>query len=220
MNHEQLLEAYRQIPTSNVCDAMQILGIPSGVVVGLRPLSLDQRRAAGFARTIKQMHRKQSAEGKSLARHSKVIDEGLNPGDMLVIDVGGRTDVCTGGGMLALRAKIRGAVGYVINGCLRDLKEIIDLDFPVHLIGGSPVKSSPALETVGVDIPVEIGGVQINPGDLVLTDDTGIVVIPVAVAEAVLKKAQEIQEAEDRLAAMVRSGKSFAEASSASGLYK
>ncbi len=220
MNREQLLEAYSQIPTGNACDAMQTLGIPSGAVEGLRPLSLDQRRAAGFARTIKQMQRSQSAEGAKLARHSKVIDEALNPGDILVIDVGGRTDVCTGGGMLALRAKIRGVAGFVVNGCLRDLKEMVELDFPVHLVDGSPVKSAPKLETVGVDIPVEIGGVQINPGDLVLTDDTGIVVIPVGAAETVLQKAQEIQAAEDRMAEMIRSGKTFAEATVESGLRK
>lgn len=213
MEKRILLKEYENISTSNVADAMAQLGIPCGVLdANLHPLSLTQRRAAGIAVTVKQMVRSQLAEGASLAKHSKIIDEVLNPGDLMVIDVGGRTDVCTGGFLLALRAKTRGAAGYVINGCLRDIREIAELDFPVHLIGCSPTKSAPMLQTVGINIPLEIGGVQINPGDLVLTDDTGIVVIPMVHAEAVLSKAKEINAKENHLQQLLEQGLSFSEA--------
>ncbi|MHC1757943.1 MAG: RraA family protein [Negativicutes bacterium] len=218
MDALKLLASFREIPTGNAADAMAQLGIPRGTINGLFPLSLQQSRAAGYAVTIKQMQRSQMASGKGLATHSKVIDEQLNQGDLLVIDVGGRTDVCTGGAILALRAKLRGVAGYVINGCLRDLREIADLDFPVHLIGGSPNKSAPDLQTVGINLPVEIGGVQINPGDLVLTDDTGIVIIPRARAEAVLDAALSIKAKEECLTEYIKGGMSFSEAAKAVAL--
>ena len=212
MTKKELIEGYKGIPTANICDAMDQLGLPLGVISELLPISATQKQAVGFAVTLKQMERHQAAEGKSLATHSQVVDDEISYGDILVIDNNGRRDVCTGGALLARRAKMRGASGYVINGCLRDIREIVELDFPVHLVGANPVKSVPHLQTVGVNIPVEIHGVQINPGDLIITDDTGIVVVPIIYAEKVLEKAKEIHAKEIQLDKLVASGMSFAEA--------
>lgn len=215
LSRKELIEGYLRVPTANVCDAMAQLDLPVRVIEGLHPVSPTQRPAVGFAVTVKQMQRHQAAEGKGLATHSKVIDTQLQYGDMLVIDVGGRTDVCTGGALLARRAQQRGASGYLINGCLRDVREIAALDFPVHLVGASPVKSSPALQTVGINIPVEINGVQILPGDLVMSDDTGVIVVPAQVAEQVLERALAINAKEAALEEMLIVGKTFAEAAAA-----
>lgn len=213
MDRMELIRAFEQVPSGNAADALVQLGLCAAVPdAGLHPVGIPQKRAAGYAVTVKQMTRSGNAEGSSLARHAAVIDEQLGEGDMLVIDAGGRTDVCTGGALLALCAKLRGASGWVINGALRDVEEIRKLDFPVHLKGGSPVKSAPLLQTVGVNIPVEIGGVQICPGDIVLTDETGIVVIPPAHAEAVLQKALDIGRREAETERLLREGKSFSEA--------
>lgn len=211
MTKKELIENYSKIPTGNICDAMDQLKLPMGVISGLNPISYNQKRAVGFAVTIKQMERHQAAEGKNLATHSKVIDEELSYGDMLVIDVNGRRDVCSGGEILAKLAKMKGVSGFIVNGCLRDKQGIVDLDFPVHLIGTSPVKSAPHLQTVGVNIPVEINGVQIIPGDLIVADDTGIVVVPQNFIEDVLKKALEIQEKETKFIELISSGMSFAD---------
>lgn len=212
IGREALIEAFLKVPTGNVCDAMIQLSVPLGVIQGLHELDPNQKRAVGFAVTVKQMERHQAAEGKNLATHSRVIDMQLEYGDLLVLDVGGRTDVCSGGALLARRAKMQGASGFIVNGCLRDIREIRKLDFPVHLLGGSPIKSSVHLQTVGIDIPVEIGGVQVNPGDVIITDDTGIVVLPAQYAEAVLAKALEINSKEVTLEALISEGKSFTEA--------
>ena len=212
MDRSEVIEGYMKVPTGNICDAMDQLGIPIGVILGLNPISPTQKRAVGYALTIKQMERHQTAEGKGLAKHSKVIDDEISYGDMLVIDVNGRKDVCTGGSILAKRAKLRGASGYVINGCLRDVREIAEMDFPVHLVGSTPVKSSPHLQTIGINIPIEINGVQIIPGDLIVTDDTGIVVIPERYIERVLKIALEINEKENQINKMISDGISFADA--------
>lgn len=219
MESMELIRAFAAVPTGNVADALMNLGIPVGAVnAPLRPIASPQRRAAGYAVTVRQMVRAQAAEGAALARHGQVNDEVLQPGDLLVIDAGGRTDVCTGGALMALCAQRRGAVGWVVNGAVRDVEEIRALDFPVHLAGTSPVKSTPLLQTVGVNVPVEIGGVQILPGDVVVTDETGIVVVPRQHAEAVLREAQRIGRIEEETERLIREGCSFAEAKKKAGM--
>ena len=212
INRRELIEGYMRVPTGNICDSMDELGLPLGVICELNPISATQKQSVGFAVTMKQMERHQIAEGKRLATHSKVIDNEIIYGDMLVIDVNGRKDVCSGGAMLARRAKMRGASGFVINGCLRDIREIVEMDFPVHLLGASPVRSYPHLQTIGINIPVEINGVQITPGDLIVTDETGIVVVPPIYAEEILKKALEINAKEMQLINLISDGMSFADA--------
>jgi regulator of RNase E activity RraA len=208
----ELINAFKEIPTGNLSDAMDGLGLARGVVHGLKPLSLQQPRTVGFAFTLKQMPRHQEAVGKTLTKHAQVIDSLASPGDVLVIDVGGRLDVCSGGALLSLRSKMRGLCGWIVNGCVRDVQEIVELGFPVHCCGTSPIKSSPDMETVGLELPLEIGGVQIKTGDLIVADDTGIVVIPLGKAAAVLEAARHIKQVEEKLAALLRAGLSYPEA--------
>ena len=208
----EIINAFRAVPTGNISDAMDGLGIARGVIHGLKPLSLSQPRTAGFAFTVKQMPRHQEAVGEKLAKHSQVIDELSSPDDVLVIDVGGRLDICSGGALLALRAKLRGLAGWIVNGCVRDIQEIVELGFPVHCSGASPIKSSPALETVGIKVPVEIAGIQVKTGDVVVADDTGIVVVPVSRASEVLAKALQIQKVEVKVAELLRAGLNFRDA--------
>src|SRR5690554_224933 len=151
---------------------MDKLSIPRGVVHGLHCLAATQPRTVGWAYTIKQMQRHQDDKGYTLTKHADVVDQLASEDDVIVFDVGGRMDVCTGGALMALRAQIRGIRGFVVDGCFRDVQEIIQLGYPVHCRGTSPIKSSPDLETVAVHIPVQLNGVQVKPGDLIVADDT------------------------------------------------
>lgn len=130
----------------------------------------------------------------------------------LFIEATGLTDVATGGAMLATRAQMRGVMGELTNGSLRDIDEIADLKFPVYLGGTSPVKSARILETVDVDVPVFLGGVQICPEDLVLMDRTGVAVVPSTHLKEVLLEVEKIKAKEDRIEANVRGGMSLNEA--------
>ena len=96
----------------------------------------------------------------------------------------------------------------VINGCLRDVDEIRSRQFPVYFKGGCPIKSSPTLETVGINIPVEIGNTQICPGDYIVMDATGIVIIPPQKAEQICNEAERIQQGELKVRKMVEQGAS------------
>jgi regulator of RNase E activity RraA len=209
---KRLADAFVQLPTGNIVDAMAELGLPCTAVLGLRMLAPGQPAAAGFAVTMKQMQRHSAAREAVLTKHAAVIDSIAGEDDLLVIDAGGRMDVCTGGSILALRAQLRGISGFLVNGCLRDVREIAQSNFPVYFKGSCPVKSSPTLESVAIHEPVEIGGVQIKNGDLVVMDDTGVVVVPPENIPAVLEKARQIKEKEARWVALLREGKTFAEA--------
>lgn len=206
------IENYKKFPTSNISDAMDNLGLRSGIVLGLRPLDVYQPRTAGFAKTLRQMRRKTAFDGKSLTKQASIIDSQTEYGDLLVIEATGLTDVATGGAMLATRAQMRGVMGELTNGSLRDIDEIADLKFPVYLGGTSPVKSARIMETVDVDVPVFLGGVQICPEDLVLMDRTGVAVVPSAHLKEVLLEAEQIKAKENRIESKVRGGMSLNEA--------
>ena len=82
------VERYSALPTGNVADAMDGLGLKRGSVLGLHPIDPSQKRAAGFARTILQKRRSTPWDGMNLAKHGKVIDDKTEPGDLLVISMG------------------------------------------------------------------------------------------------------------------------------------
>ena len=205
------IENYKKFPTANISDAMDNLGLRSGVVLGLHALDVYQPRTAGFAKTIRQMRRKTAFDGKALTKQASIIDTQTEYGDLLVIEATGLTDIATGG-MLATRAQMRGVMGELTNGSLRDIDEIADLKFPVYLGSTSPVKSARFMETVDTDVPVFIGGVQICPEDLILMDRTGVAVVPSAHLKEVLEEAKKIKAKEDRIEDLVRVGMSLNEA--------
>ncbi len=207
-----LIEEYKKYPTGNVSDAMDNLGIRRGAVQGLHALDPNQPKAAGFALTIQQMRRSTAWDGKNQARQGGIIDTETKEGDLLVIDMAGITDVCTGGALLALRAQMRGVTGELTNGCLRDAEEIAELGFPVYCAGTMPVKSAKDIQTVGVNVPVMLGGVQICPGDLILMDRTGAVCVPQDKIGEVLEETKKISVHEEKMEAFIRQGHSIVEA--------
>lgn len=208
-----ILSLFRELPTGNIVDAMAKLKLPRGVIIGgPKAIAIQQPRMAGYACTVQQMPRHQTSEGANLSKHLQVINSISQPGDVLVVDVGGRNDVCSGGGMLALRAQKRGLAGFVINGCYRDINDVYRSGFPLFCTGATPIKSSPLLETVGINVPVVVGGVQIRPGDLIVGDETGIVVIPTEEIDRVLKTATRIKNVEEYMTGLILEGHDYVEA--------
>ena len=197
------VERYSALPTGNVADAMDGLGLKRGSVLGLHPIDPSQKRAAGFARTILQKRRSTPWDGVNLAKHGKVIDDKTEPGDLLVISMGGN--------LLALRAQLRGVQGELTDGCLRDIDDIAAFGFPAYSAGTAPNKSAYDIETVGVDVPVTLCGVLIFPGDMVVMDRTGVVVVPSGKIAEVYESASRIAKREERVAVHLREGKTLTE---------
>ncbi|MCI8512798.1 MAG: hypothetical protein HFE83_12540 [Lachnospiraceae bacterium] len=214
------IEEFKKYPTGNVSDAMDKLGIRRGAVLGVHPLEQKQPKAAGFALTVRQVYRRTAYDGTNQACQAQIIDTKTAEGDLLVIDMSGIMNVSTGGALLALRARMRGVMGELTNGCVRDADEIAALEFPVYCAGTIPVKSAMDIETVGVNIPVMIGGVQICPGDLILMDRTGVVCVPGERLAEILEETERICAREEKMDELIRQGHSIVEARGLNGSSK
>ena len=210
MTKEELVIAFEQLPTGNVSDAMDDMGVVRQVIHGLYCCDPKLPRLVGWAYTLQQLRRRPDTPKENLTRQLQAVDTGAQAGDVIMYAAGGRMDVATGGSILALRAKRRGIRGFVVDGCFRDVDEIAEMDFPVYIKGASPVRSKGDLETYQLQMPVDICGVQVNPGDLIVADASGVLAIPASIAEEVCVRAKKIFENEEKMVKAIEEGLSIA----------
>ncbi len=206
---------FQGLSTSAAADAMDNLGLPVRHPEGVWPLEPGQPKAAGFAVTMEQKPRRGAFDGTTLAKQARVVDENIGEGDLLVISASEVRVCCTAGGMQAMRMKMQGAAGILTDGSLRDADEIAGMGFPAYLAGTSPLKSTRYIETAGINVPVTVGGVKVFPGDLVLMDRSGVLIISPEDLERVAREAERITALEDRMMEYIKSGMSFAGAKAA-----
>ena len=123
--------------------------------------------------------------------------ESVPPGHVLVLDCRGETRVASGGQILTTRLKVRGGAGIVSDGPVRDSVEIAKMDFPVYCAGGSAPLNLIHHHAIDLNVPIGCGGVAVYPGDIIVGDAEGVVVIPQHLAEEVARDAaeQEVMEA-------------------------
>ena len=111
------------------------------------------------------------------------------PGDIVVVDAHGSAMNAVLGDLISTKAKHRGIAGFVVDGFVRDLPDILELDFPVFARGATPI--GPLHRGPGeINFPICCGGVVVNPGDLVVADGAGVVVIPQEIASELLERLQ------------------------------
>ncbi|OWJ77843.1 methyltransferase [Haematobacter missouriensis] len=180
-----LVVEYRSTTTAVISDNLDRL--PGAV--GLRPYHLVRGTMAGRALTVRV------AAGDNYYIH-KALDL-VQPGDVVVVDGDGSTERALIGGIMSAIAKSRGAAGMVLNGAIRDTAEIGADDFPIFACGVThrgPYKNGPG----AINVPVVIGGMIVNPGDIVVGDHDGVVAFPPQNADKLLEsvRAQERKEAE------------------------
>jgi len=170
----QLMREFAEFPTPDISDLLNRL---YAVDPAIRVLTNDKHTICGPALTVKVF------PGDNLMVH-KSLDV-LQPGDVIVIDAGGSTLNAVLGDLISTKAKHRGVAGFVVDGLIRDLPSVQELDLPVFARGTTPI--GPLHRGPGeINFPICIGGVVVNPGDLIVGDSTGIVVVPRAIAEELL----------------------------------
>ena len=125
--------------------------------------------------------------------------------DVLVIDAGGTERATPWGSMSATAAKLRGIAGCVTNGAVRDIDELIDIEFPVFAAGIS-VRGNVKLHPGWIGLPVSVGGMIVCPGDIVIGDADGVVVVAAEQAQKVYSRAVEQQAKENEIMQRIRSG--------------
>jgi 5-oxopent-3-ene-1,2,5-tricarboxylate decarboxylase / 2-hydroxyhepta-2,4-diene-1,7-dioate isomerase len=166
-------------------------GYPQCFINELTPLNTG-RRMVGRARTIrylpnrKDLREKLYGAGPQLNYRSA---EEAQPGDVLVFDAGGETRATVTGAMVTTRFLMRGGAGVVVDGCMRDVPDLTQMPISVYLRRGHASTVSPILMSADYQVPVRIAGVTVVPGDILIGESHGILVIPAAIVDKVLEKA-------------------------------
>jgi regulator of RNase E activity RraA len=202
-----VLERFAALDSAAVSDAMESCGLAPGQG-GLPPM-WGQPKVAGFALTAEL----EPLTGEHGGAHilTEVV-AGAGSDDVLVVANGGRTDVSSWGGILSLGASVRSIRGVITDGACRDVAQARELGFPVFARGQVPVTARGRLRQRSSGEPVQLGEVMVEPGDVVLADEGGVVVIPRARALEVLGAAEAISAREARIEAEVRAGAALPDA--------
>jgi regulator of RNase E activity RraA len=204
VNDDALVERLASIPTASLCDAFLKSGVypPERVVMRkVRPLGSLQVRVAGRARTQQLVSLRDKARGSVVSNrrlHFELVDR-TRPGDFLVVAVAGSDLLASFGDILALKAKTMGAAGVVVDGATRDAAFIERLELPVWCEGITMIPQGYGGYSVeSVDQPVTCAGVEVRPGDLIVADGDGVIVLPEAEAEEITRLAEELEADEER----------------------
>ena len=208
---DEIIRAFSELDTPSVSDAMDRLGVPCALL-GIKPVSPGVK-LCGQAFTVHY-----TACGQVRGTVGDFLDD-VQPGQVVVIDNGGRTDCTVWGDIMSICASQKGIAGTVIDGVCRDLPVIRELEYPIFTKGYYMSTGKDRVYVDRICEPVTVSGLQIVPGDILLADDSGAVVIPLAMVETVLKTAQEIAQAEERIVQLVRAGCTLKEAREKTGYH-
>jgi len=206
MNREPIIERLAKLDTCAVSDGMDRLGL-KGATYGVRPM-WSCPKIVGRAVTMKI--KPVGLEKPKLHLGTAAI-VAAQAGDVIVVDNGGRPDGSCWGGLLSLAAKTKGISGIVIDGACRDIDESRDLEFPVYARGALPMTARNRVMQESFNQEIQLAGVQVHPGDLVIADGSGVVVIPRSQEEEVVKEAEAVAATEARMADGIRQGMSVLE---------
>jgi regulator of RNase E activity RraA len=199
-----VVKALSGFSTPTISDALDRLGI-AGQVEGIYPV--DRRfRVAGRAFTVQ--YQPIDEEGGTVGDYI----EDVPPGDVVVLDNGGRLDATVWGDILTLVAQRRRLGGTVINGICRDSDRALELDYPLFSKSHWMRTGKDRVKIVGQQVPVVLGTVRVRPGDILIGDADGVVVVPAEREQDVLDIATEIEQAEAVIRQEVQRGASLREA--------
>lgn len=188
-----LLDGFRTAATATISDNLERL---SGAI-GLRPFHRVAGTMVGRALTVKV------AAGDNLFIYKAL--ELVQPGDVVVVDGGGETSRALIGEIMVALASSRKAAGYVIDGAIRDSGAIGASEYPVFAraaIHRGPFKHGPGI----INHPVSVGGLVVNPGDIVVGDADGIVAFPVEGAEKLLQDVSGQERKEEQMLRQIAAG--------------
>jgi len=201
MAREPIIERLSKLDTCAVSDALDSLAL-KGATWGIGPL-WQCPRIVGRAVTMKI---KPAGLTQPTQHLGTAPIEAAKAGDIIVIDNGGQLQFSCWGGLLALSAKLKGVSGVVIDGACRDIDEARDLSFPVYARGVVPMTARGRIMQESFNQEIQFGGVQCHPGDLVIADGSGVVIVPKQKEEEVIAAAEAIYHKEQEMAAGIRKG--------------
>lgn len=204
--------ALKQVSTATLTSQLLKRGFRNTFLAGVEPL-LPDLRMVGYAFTLRFVPMREDLDHSgpvdNLTSAQRIAIESVGPGDVLVMDARGDLNSGTIGDILTTRMKLRGAVGVVTDGALRDRRGMQQTGLPSYARAthgaASPTRHHPA----DINRPIGCAGVLVVPGDVVVGDADGVVIIPQAVAEEVALAALEQEEIEAFVLTKIEGGASI-----------
>lgn len=199
---DELRKKYLKMSTTIVSDALDSLNITENAVAGIRPV-WNCPAVFGTALTVRNIpastHTQENHGGFVTAQHAK-------PGDIIVIDNGGDVENNGYGELVAWAAKMRGVIGTVVDGAVRDVDAYARMEYPVYAKAITLRTARKRMVQDGININIRFRNTQVRPGDYIMADINGICVIPPDKVMEVLKQAELIQAKEDAMIEMIKRG--------------
>lgn len=203
----------RKVSTATLTTVLFKRGLRNAYIQGVGPLNPDAPQLVGEAYTLRYIPAREDIDVievfKDPSHPQRKAVEAIPPGQVLVMDCRGDASVASAGGILVTRMMIRGAAGVVSDGGLRDSMEIAQLPFPVYCAGPSAPTNLIKHHAVDINVPIGCGGVPVFPGDVLVGDGEGVVVIPAEIAESVAQEAADQDVFETFVIEKVKAGSSI-----------
>lgn len=205
---DESAKPFVSIPTASLSDALDRLGIRGFMSHEIRPLG-RYARVAGPAVTIKDT----PATEKMIPLLAMEAIDSASAGSIIVRSVEGidARDIGLWGGLMSQAAKVKGIQAAILDGGSRDFVEAEEMKFPIYARSVAPSTSVGRTKVSAINVPIECGGLTVAPGDIVVADVDGVVVIPKQKIAEVLKLAQEIDKTEKAEVIELRKGNKMAE---------
>ncbi|GLZ29262.1 hypothetical protein Lesp02_14520 [Lentzea sp. NBRC 105346] len=207
-----IIDRLAALDTAAVSDALDSLGV-TGVLPGVSA-RVPGSRTCGFAYTV--TYQPVGADGPRFRNAANYLDD-VPAGSIVVVDNGGSTSCTNWGSLLTAVAQARGVRGTVMHGSARDIAEVRAAGYPLFSTGVTMVSGKNRVELAGVGADVDVHGTVVRPGDVILADDNGVLVIPASLADEVADRAERVEGTERRIAAAVAAGSRLDEARSVHG---
>jgi len=209
---DPLIAGFKQTYPASVSDAVELVTGKSGT------MRHDMKLVTGkpiVGRAVTSLARPAPPEAATPAlatKHSVEMIDAANPGEVGVIVMEGTLDIAALGNLMGTAAVVRGMAGMVLDGAIRDVWDIRRIGLTVYARSATPATAVGHYATVARNVPVQCAGVTVRPGDIVVADEDGVVVVPQERAEEVLKKAREIDDRERGMFPFIREHKSIQKA--------
>lgn len=206
-------EKLKSVSTATLTTALLKRGLRNVFVQGVGPINEAAPAMVGEAYTLRYIPAREDLDHLGVFENPehpqrKAIEE-IPPGHVLVIDARQDRRAATAGGILVTRAMVRGAAGIVSDGGIRDCPDIAKLDFPVYAACPSAPTNLIRHHAVDINVPIGCGDVPVYPGDIIVGDGEGVVVIPAGIANDIAQEAYEMTQFENWVEQQVRKGRSI-----------
>jgi len=206
------IEALSSVSTATITTQLLNRGFRNTFMQDVRPIRADMRML-GYAFTLRYIPMREDldvgASFDNLTNPQRIAIEQIGPQDVLVVDARGETGSGVLGDILITRIKVRGAAGVVTDGSYRDTPGVAEVGIPAYARGMHGTASSKLHHPVDINLPIGCGGVPVFPGDLIVGDAEGVVVIPAHLAAEVAHAALAQERYEAWALAKIQAGASI-----------